>query len=353
VGSWQTSNSAFLSVVIAARNAQGSLPRYLSELSGRLSTSFPNHEIVVVDSGSDDGTSARVQQLLPEIPNIHLFRLSGSAPQRVVVTAGLDQCIGDIVVIADHLFDPPEIVEAAALRIAEGSDAVYGLDRTRRGRFHAPFRLLARIFTWYLRRSTATDLPVLETGVRALSRRALNPWLANEDRDRLIHVMPALSGYDYSVLEYDGYGPTGSSTWALGRWLRVGIETLMASTVAPLRLATVLAIGASLLSLLYSVYVVAISLIKGNVVEGWVSLSLQSAGMFFLLSIVLAILSEYVFQITQRTHSRALYRVAEESSSPSFSLKERLNVTEDGAELAGDGGREFDAPRDLTSPPTT
>ncbi len=323
-------SSAFVSVVIVASDAETTVRPYLSDLSGRLQASFPNHEIVVVGSGSD-GTSASVQELLPEIRNIQLFRLSGRPPHRVATTAGLDQCVGDIIVCADHLFDPPKVVEQAALQIAEGSDVVYGVDRTRRGRLRKPFRLLARAFTWFFRRTTGADLPVLETGVRAVSRRALNPWLANEDRHRLIHVMPALSGYDYQVLEYEGYGPGDSGEWALGRWLAAGIGTIMAATVAPLRLASLLAVGASLLSLLYSMYVIAISLLKGHVVEGWVSVSLSSAGIFFLLSVTLAILSEYVFQITQRTHSRALYRVAEEDSSPSFSLKERLNVTEDGA----------------------
>ena len=352
MNSWQPPHSAFLSVVIPARNAETTLLPYLSELSERLQASFPNHEIVVVDAGSEDGTSAGVERLLAQTPNIHLFRLSGRAQDRIAITAGLDQCIGDIVVSADHLFDPAEMVERAALRIAEGWDVVYGVDRTRRGRLRWPFRMLARGFTWFLRRTTRANLPVLETGLRAVSRRALDPWLSNEDRDRLIHVLPALSGYDYHVLEYDGYGPRGSSRWAPRRWLTAGIGTIMAATVAPLRLATVLAILASLLSLLYSVYVVAVSVLKGNVVEGWVSLSLSSAGIFFLLSIILAILSEYVFQITQRTHSRALYRVADESSSPSFSLKERLNVAEEGSELELNGTGGYGGRDNLTVPPT-
>lgn len=323
-------HSAFTSVVLVAPDAEAGLGAYLTELSGRLQESFPNHEVVVVGAGPA-ARSAGVEALLGDVPNIHLFRLSGRPPHGVVLTAGLDQCVGDIVVSADHVFDPPTVVAAAALRIAEGSDVVYGIDRTRRGRLRRPFRLLARAFTWFFARTTGTELPVLETGLRAVSRRALNPWLANEDRHRLIHVMPALSGYDYEVMEYDGYGPRGSGDWAPGRWLTAGVGTIMAATVAPLRLASMLAVGASLLSLLYSVYVIAIALFKGDVVEGWVSVSLSSAGIFFLLSVTMAILSEYVFQITQRTHSRALYRVAEEASSPSFSLKERLNVTEGGA----------------------
>jgi polyisoprenyl-phosphate glycosyltransferase len=350
VPSSQAPHSAFLSVVLAARNAAETLPGYLSELSGRLRASFPNHEIVVVDAGSDDGTAAAIERLMPETPNIHLFRLSGKPKRRLAVTAGLDQCIGDIVVVADHGFDPPEVVERAALRSAAACDVVYGIDRARHGRLAGPFRLLARAFTWFFRRTTGSELPVLETGLRAVSRRALNPWLANEDRDRLVHVMPALSGYDYCVLHYEGYGPA-RPRWAIARWLATGVQTIMAATVAPLRLAAILAVGASLLSLVYSLYVVLIAVFKGDVVEGWTTLSLQSAGMFFLLSIILAILSEYVFQITQRTHSRALYRVADESSSPSFSLKERLNVTEDGSEPGAPVNGGQSARSELTSPP--
>ena len=56
------------------------------------------------------------------------------------------------------------------------------------------------------------------------------------------------------------------------------------------------------------------------------SLSLQSAGMFFLLSVILALLAEYVFQVVQRTAEHPLYGIAEETSSAALSIKDRLNV---------------------------
>jgi polyisoprenyl-phosphate glycosyltransferase len=326
-------SSAFLSVVVAEQDAAGTLPDWLRALSARLQASFPNHEILVVDAGSTDRMAQRVQELLPHVPNIHLFRLSGITERSVATTAGLDQCIGDIVVTPDHLFDTPEVVESAAERVLAGYDVVYGVDETRHGRLERPFRALARGFTWFFRRSTGIRLPVLETGVRAVSRRALNAWLSNEDRSRLVRVMPALSGHDFCVFRYRGAGARAPSRPSVSHWLRVGMQTIMAATVVPVRVATALAVIASFINLLYSGYVVAVAALKGDVVEGWTSLSLQMAGMFFLFSIILAIISEYVFQIAQRTHSRPLYRVIEEASSPSFTIKERLNVVEGSPEV--------------------
>jgi polyisoprenyl-phosphate glycosyltransferase len=146
-----------------------------------------------------------------------------------------------------------------------------------------------------------------------------------------VRVMPALSGHDYCVFRYRGGGAQAPPRPSLSRWLRAGMQTIMAATVVPVRVATALAVVASFLNLLYSVYVIAVAAVKGDVVEGWTSLSLQMAGMFFLFSVILAILSEYIFQIAQRSHSRPLYRVIEEASSPSFTIKERLNVVEESA----------------------
>ena len=51
------------------------------------------------------------------------------------------------------------------------------------------------------------------------------------------------------------------------------------------------------MDLVYCVYVLVVLLVKQHVAEGWVTLSIQSAGMFFLLFVILSVLSEYVGKI--------------------------------------------------------
>ncbi len=61
-----------------------------------------------------------------------------------------------------------------------------------------------------------------------------------------------------------------------------------------MRMVTSLSLFGAVANVLYSIYVVGISLFKVDVEPGWVSLSLQQSGMFFLISLVLLVLGEYI-----------------------------------------------------------
>ena len=69
------------------------------------------------------------------------------------------------------------------------------------------------------------------------------------------------------------------------------------------------------LNLLYACYVVIIFLLKPTVAAGWTTLSLQLSGMFFLVCLILAVLSEYVGTILGEVRSRPLYFIAQEVNS--------------------------------------
>jgi hypothetical protein len=84
-------------------------------------------------------------------------------------------------------------------------------------------------------------------------------------------------------------------------------------------------------SLAYSIYVVLIWAFKEDVATGWVSLALQQSGMFFLISLVLLVLSEYVLEISRKANSGPAYYIADEFTSAKLTRKERLNVEVDGA----------------------
>ena len=73
--------------------------------------------------------------------------------------------------------------------------------------------------------------------------------------------------------------------------------SLLLSSGRPLRLLTFLSIGGAGLNLLYSVYIDVVNILKDEVAEGWTSLSAQITGLFFILFLVLAVLSEYVLRI--------------------------------------------------------
>lgn len=116
-----------LSVVMPARNEEGSLAAAVGHLHCELEQHQVPHEIVVVDDGSSDGTwgvlgemRARIPQLKPvQNPGLHGF---GRA-----VTYGFSQAEGDAVVVmmADESDDCADVVRYWKL-LGEGWDAVFG-----------------------------------------------------------------------------------------------------------------------------------------------------------------------------------------------------------------------------------
>jgi hypothetical protein len=110
-----------------------------------------------------------------------------------------------------------------------------------------------------------------------------------------------------------------------------GLRALVTTTSAPLRLASMLAISAGILSLLYSFYVVVVYFIKADVQAGWTTISLEISSMMFLFSIILTLISEYVLQIHSRLPTRRRYVIVRELRSSRTRRPRRLNLT------AGDG----------------
>jgi hypothetical protein len=107
-----------------------------------------------------------------------------------------------------------------------------------------------------------------------------------------------------------------------------GMRLLVSTTRAPMRLVTGLSLFGALSNLLYSLYVVAIVLTKPDVAPGWASLALQQSGMFFLISLVLLVLGEYILNMARQSNEGPLYYVGQEFTSSRMTRHEKLNVEE-------------------------
>ncbi|HXA47704.1 MAG TPA: glycosyl transferase, partial [Burkholderiaceae bacterium] len=71
-----------------------------------------------------------------------------------------------------------------------------------------------------------------------------------------------------------------------------------------------------------------IGLFKTDVAPGWISLSLQQSGMFFLISVVLLVLGEYILHMASLSNEGPLYHVGQEFTSARMTRREKLNIEE-------------------------
>ena len=116
-----------LSVVIPARDEEGSIEQTVSEIAAALGGERISYEIVVVDDGSSDQTAACAERLIARYPGVRLVTNSGRHGFGMAVRAGLAQASGEAVaiVMADGSDSPEDLVRYYR-KIEEGYDCAFG-----------------------------------------------------------------------------------------------------------------------------------------------------------------------------------------------------------------------------------
>src|SRR5438105_4881112 len=87
------------SVVIPARDEEGSIAGTVEHLHVEMTLHNVPHEIVVVDDGSKDGTWAILQKLATRVPTLRPIQNTGLHGFGRAITFGLDHARGDACVI--------------------------------------------------------------------------------------------------------------------------------------------------------------------------------------------------------------------------------------------------------------
>lgn len=116
-----------LSIVIPARNEEGCIAETLQLVSRTLEREAIPYEIVVVDDGSTDSTSAQVERCAHANPNIKLVINHERNGFGMAIRAGLPYCTGEaIAVMMGDASDSPEDLVAYYGKLQEGYECVFG-----------------------------------------------------------------------------------------------------------------------------------------------------------------------------------------------------------------------------------
>ena len=302
-----------LSIVVPCYNEEGCLQALHERLtSAARASGCRDYEIVLVNDGSRDRTWPMMRELAGSDPHVVAINLSRNHGHQLALTAGLDLCRGDKILIIDaDLQDPPELLPAMLETMVESdADVVYGVRKSRRGET-AFKRATAHGFYRLLSRATDVDSPVDTGDFRLMSRRALDALLAMPEQARFIRGMVAWIGFRQVPFSYDRDERfAGETKYPFTKMLRFALDALTGFSSAPLKLASfagfALSIG-SVLLILYIAYAWAV----GRSIQGWTSLMLVVVVVGAVQMFVLALMGEYIGRLYNEVKHRPLYIVQE------------------------------------------
>jgi hypothetical protein len=317
----------FVSVVVIADGPADQVESDLALLDTALTAAYPVHEIVLVLPAAR-GRQPWARALAGRQANLQVLGLLHEGTDEVAFTAGLDGALGDVVVTARLGVDSPADIVRCAGMVNDDTAVVVGVDTAAPAGRRIALRISRALACYGMRDD---DIASVSLGLRAYSRQALDAWLPRHDRDRVLRLLPSLSGYPAAVMEYSAAARNRArSTTSIRQVLR----SIFYASARPLRIAVGISLAASLVNVIYALYVVGVGLFSGAV-AGWTSTSLQSSVMFFLLCVVIAIMAEFMYQSNETANERPAYRVAFEATSAVLDARNMLNVeTQPAAETA-------------------
>jgi len=302
-----------LSIIIPCFNEQGCLTALHARIGDAArSVAGSDYEIVLVNDGSRDGSWPIMQAMAADDPHVIAVNLSRNHGHQLALTAGLDLCRGDTILIIDaDLQDPPELLPAMMrLMRAEDADVVYGVRRSRSGET-AFKRATAHGFYRLMSRATDVDIPLDAGDFRLMSRRALDAFLAMPEQARFIRGMVAWIGFRQVPFAYDRQRRfAGETKYPLRKMMRFAFDALTGFSSAPLKLASQFGIGLSIGSVALILYI-AYAWLSGRSIPGWTSLMLIVVVLGAVQMFVLGLMGEYIGRLYNEAKGRPLYIVQE------------------------------------------
>jgi polyisoprenyl-phosphate glycosyltransferase len=305
-----TSNKAHtphLSVVIPVYRAVNCLDELYLRLKTALESVSADFEIVLIEDCGGDGSWQVIERLAAADPRVRGIQFSRNFGQHYGITAGLDYCHGDWVVVMDcDLQDRPEEIPRLYAKALEGYDVVLA----RRGARRDP--ALKRISSWLFYKifSYLADLEYdgQSGNFRIMSRKVVTNFRRMGEQLRFFGGLVQWMGFPTASIEVEHAKRfEGKSTYTFAKLFKLASETIIAHSDKPLRLAVRFGFLLAFISFFYGAYILGRALVYSSPIPGWSSLIVSLYFIGGIIVAILGILGIYLGKTFDESKKRPLY----------------------------------------------
>jgi len=302
-----------ISIVTPVFNSQATLHQFVARLAAVLPTLADRYEVVLVNDGSRDQSWDAIVELAGEYPWVRGLNMMRNYGQHNAVLAGIRAARHEVIVtMDDDLQHPPEEIHKLLAKLAQGYDVVYGTPHKLQ---HGFWRDIASL-VWRLALQGAMGVETARNldSFRALRTKLRDAFDGYHGPVVLVDVLLTwgTTSFTHTAVEHAPRA-AGVSNYTFRKLVVHMVNVITAFSTLPLRLASFVGFGFTVLGLLIFLYVVGRYLVEGGSVPGFAFLASAIALFSGAQMFALGILGEYLARMHYRLMDRPAYTVREET----------------------------------------
>ena len=297
-----------VTILLPAYNEEASFP-LIAKCMEKVVRDNSNYEweFLMVNDGSTDNTLQQMVKLHQMDSRYNYIDLSRNYGKEVAMMAGFDYATGDAVIIMDaDMQHPIDVIPEMLKYWEEGYDDVYA----QRQNSHESW-LKRKTSHWYYKLlQSLTRVPIQkDTGdFRLLDRSCVEALKQMRESERNTKGMYSWIGFRKKGIFYQQQErQEGKSKWSFMSLVNLALNGILSYTTAPLRLASVLGIIVSLAAFLYLIYIIIITNLYGDPVQGYPTIMVTVLFLGGVQLLSLGILGEYLGRVFNEVKHRPGY----------------------------------------------
>lgn len=306
-----------VSVVIPVYGSADIMPELVQQLEAMLSRVAPTFEVILVNDCSPDASWRTIVELAAARPWLKGIDLRKNAGQHNAIMAGLHAAKGRrVVLMDDDLQHSPDDVPKLLARLDEGFDVCYAAFRERR---HRLWKRLGSAFNDRVARFLLKKPPGLYLSPFKALRGEIVRELTRYDGpnvylDGLILTLTTRIG-SVEVQHHARY--RGESAYGLRRSISLWLKMATSFSIAPLRVASWVGLGFSVLGFVFAVLLVIQRFTLNAMPVGWSSIMVALLIVGGIQLLALGAIGEYLGRLFLAVNGR-----------PQFVIGKKVNLDE-------------------------
>ena len=299
----------FFSIVSPVYGCKTCLYELYFRLKETLEKITDDFEIILVNDASHDDAWKTIEELAKKDKRVKGINLSRNFGQHYAITAGLDNCSGEWIIVMDcDLQDQPEEIIKLFNKTKEGFQIVFAQRIQRKDKWLK--RNYSKLFYTLLGYLTGTiqDPAIANFGI--YHKDVIDSICKMGDYNKYFPAMVRWVGFEYAKIPVShAERSNGDSSYSLKKSIRLAVDIILSFSDKPLRLTVKFGFLISCMALVFAIYNLFLYFDNKILVPGYTSLIISVWFLSGLTIMVLGVVGLYVGKTFDKVKGRPSYIV--------------------------------------------